>query len=199
MANFRGMTTAVVAEATSLNQRVYELLELTVFDTDLNADYTSYVTNAPFSITVLGNTYTALAGMLGFSDVEENSDFTITQVTVSLAGLQSADVSMFLRANYTDRPLKIRRVWLSTSQQVLGTPLLIFDGRIDRPIISDDGKSCVIGCTASSHWADYDRRAGRHTNFDEQIYWSQSMQNPSIDKGFEFTGNNIKDLKWGNA
>ena len=197
MANFRAVGTAVLAEATSYTQRVYELLELTVYDTDISADYTSYITNAPFNITIGGNTYIALGGMLGFSEIEENSDFTITQVTVSLQGLQSQDVSLFLRANYTDRPLKIYRVWLDTAQQTVGSPLLIFDGRIDRPIINDDGRSCTVGCTASSHWADYDRRAGRHTNFDEQIYWSLRMVNPSTDKGFEFTGNSIKDLKWG--
>ena len=197
MANFRGMSASTVAEATSFTQRVYELLEITVYDTDISANYTSYVTNAPFDISTGGNTYRGVGNMLGFSDVEENSDFTITQVTVSLVGLQSADVSLFLRANYTDRPLKIRRVWLDNSQQPVGSALLIFDGRIDRPIIQDDGKTCTIGCTASSHWADYDRRAGRHTNFDEQIYWSQKMTSPNTDKGFEFTGNTIKDLKWG--
>lgn len=197
MANFRDVGTSVLAEATSITQRVYELLELTVYDTDASADHTAYITNAPFNLTIGGNEYVAVGSMLGFSDIEENSDFTITQVTVSLNGLQSADVALFLRANYTDRPLKIYRVWLNTAQQVVGNPLLIFDGRIDHPVIQDDGQRCTIGCTASSHWADYDRRAGRHTNYDEQIYWSGKMASPNVDKGFEFTGNNIKDLKWG--
>lgn len=197
MANFRDVGTEVLKQATSFTQRVYELLELTVYDTDISANHTAYITNAPFNITIGANEYVAVGSMLGFSEIEENSDFTITQVTVSLNGLQSADVALFLRANYTDRPLKIYRVWLDVDQQTVGNPLLIFDGRIDRPVINDDGKSCTIGCTASSHWADYDRRAGRHTNYDEQIYWSLQMASPSTDKGFEFTGNNIKDLKWG--
>ena len=191
MSNYRGANTTLIKEVTSLSQRVYELVSLTVFDITLNQDYTSYFTNAPFPITVGGHTYRAIGGMLGFSDVEEHSDFTISQVTVSLNGLASKDVALFLGANYTDRPLKIYRVWLDTSNQVVSDPMLIFDGRIDKPIINDDGKSATIGCTASSHWADYDRRAGRHTNFDEQQYWFPG------DKGFEFVSVNTKDLKWG--
>lgn len=197
MSNYRGATTPLISQITSLSQRVYELVSLTVYDLDLSADYTSYFTNAPFPITYGGNVYRATGGMLGFSDVEEHSDFTISQVTVSLNGLSSKDVKHFLRANYTDRPLKIYRVWLDTANQVVATPMLIFDGRIDKPIINDDGRSATIGCTASSHWADYDRRAGRHTNYDEQIYWSMKMSSPSTDKGFEFVSVNTKDLKWG--
>lgn len=189
--NYRGLSTDTLNKATALTQRCYEMVGISVFDPDANQVVTSRISNCPFNLTVNGHTVYGIGNILNFTDVEEAADFSITQVTVSLNGLLNTDVRFFMNANYTDRPLKIYRVWLDDSNQIVGSPLLIFDGRIDHPIISDDGKSCTIGCTASSHWADYDRKAGRHTNFDEQQYWFGG------DLGFEFSGDSTKDIKWG--
>jgi hypothetical protein len=193
MANYRGVSSDTRKRITALKQTVYELLEVTVYDNTTSSNYTAYITNCSFDITTNGHTYRAVGTMLGFSDVEENSDFTITQCTITVNGINSQDVKLFLTANYTDRKVKIYRVWLNEDNAVAGSALLIFDGRINTPVISDDGGKVTIGIQASSHWADYDRRNGRHTNFDEQQFWFPG------DKGFEFVALESKDLKWGSA
>ena len=191
MANYRGVSSDTRKQITAFRQRVYELVEVTVYDTDAGADYTAYISNAPFDITTMGHTYRAVGSVLGFSDIEENADFSITSCTVTLNGINSQDVKLFLTANYTDRKIKIYRVWLKDDNTIAGSALLVFDGRINSPVISDDGGKCTIGVQASSHWADYDRRNGRHTNFDEQQFWFPG------DKGFEFVALESRDLKWG--
>jgi hypothetical protein len=193
MSNFRGVATdaALRKRITAFTQRVYELVELTVYDTTTSADYTARVTNAPFDLTIGGLTYRAVGNILGFSDIEEATDFTISSVTVTLNGINSADVKLFLTARYVDKPIKIYRVWLDERNIVVSSPLLIFDGLINNPVISDDGARVTIGVEASSHWAAYDRRNGRHTNFDEQQFWFAG------DLGFEFVASESRDLKWG--
>ena len=200
MSDFRGTSQALKAQITSLHQKYYELLTISVYDPEESgttgvSNVTVRICNAPFDITIASGpatgTYTGLSGYLGFGDVDETSDFAVSSVAVSLSGIPRENAKLFLRANYTDRPIEIYRVWLDTSNQQIGQPLIVFDGRIDKPVINDDGKQVTIAANASSHWVDYDRKNGRKTNDNVQQYWF------SGDRGFEYVTENVKELKWG--
>ena len=45
----------------------------------------------------------------------------------------------------------------------------------------------------ASHWADFEKKAGRFSNNNSQQYFF------SGDVGFEYAANTVKDLKWGRA
>jgi hypothetical protein len=165
----------------------------------------NYLTNAPFNIAVTteqaaemglpvagAQTFLAVGPFLQFSSVDESADFQINTVTVTLGGVRSADIALFTNNLYIDQPIKIFRAWFDGDGLMIDTPLMIFDGRVDRPVVSDDPQSAVtIGCSAASQWVDYERRAGRHTNHAEQDFYFPG------DTGFKYAGNPIKDLKWG--
>ena len=187
------------------NAKFFELLYIRTRDTGTSTLEHTYISNAPYDITVDTNissmgigqgtqTFTALGPFLQFGNVDESADFQINSVTVTLGGVRDTDLALFLDNQYLDQPIKIFRVWYDGSGAMIDDPVMIFDGRIDKPVISDDpANGITIGCSASSQWVDYERRAGRHTNPSEQQYFYAG------DTGFKFANIAIKDLKWGGS
>jgi len=205
MAN-RNLTIAQQLANQQQSVRYFELLYLRVRVTGTSTYEQAFYTNAPFDISVTAEqannmglpdgltaeTFTALGGFLQFSTVEEAADFQINNVTVALGGMSGQALPLFLENQYIDQPIKIFRVWYDEDNNMVGDPVMIFDGRIDKPVVSDDPKAAVtVGCSASSQWVDYQRRGGRHTNNSEQQFFYPG------DTGFKFAAQVIRDLKWG--
>jgi hypothetical protein len=201
----RNMTASQLAANQLQSAQFFELLYLRVRDTGSATFEHTYISNAPYDITVDTNiasmgigqgvqTFTALGPFLQFGNVDESADFQINQVTITLGGIRDGDLALFLDNQYLDQPVKIFRVWYTGSGAMIDDPVMIFDGRIDKPVISDDPENGItIGCSASSQWVDYERRAGRHTNPSEQQFFFPG------DTGFKFANIAIKDLKWGGS
>jgi len=204
MAN-RNMSAAQLTANNLQSAKFFELLYIRVRDTGTSTLEHTYISNAPYDITVDTNiasmgigqgtqTFTALGPFLQFGNVDESADFQINQVTITLGGIRDGDLALFLENQYLDQPIKIFRVWYTSEGAMIDDPVMIFDGRIDKPVISDDPDNGItIGCSASSQWVDYERRAGRHTNPSEQIFFFPG------DTGFKFANIAIKDLKWGGS
>lgn len=204
MAN-RNLSSQQITANNLQNAKFFELLYLRVRDTGTSALEHTFISNAPYDIAVdtsissmgigLGvQTFTALGPFLQFGNVDESADFQINSVTITLGGVRDSDLELFLGNQYLDQPMKIFRVWYDDSGTRIGDPVMIFDGRIDKPVISDDPENGItIGCAASSQWVDYERRAGRHTNPSEQRFFFPT------DTGFKFANIAIKELKWGGS
>jgi hypothetical protein len=67
----------------------------------------------------------------------------------------------------------------------------VFDGRISSYSINDDNGSSEISIEMSSQWKDFELVNGRKTNRNSQQYYFPT------DKGFDFSGVVVRDLKWG--
>ena len=202
----RNLTIAQQIANSKQSVRYYELLYLRVRVTGTSTYEEAFYTNAPYDVSItatqatdmglpagaVAETFSSLGGWLQFSTVEEAADFQINNVTVALGGLAGRALPMFLENQYIDQPIKIFRVWYDEDNAMVGDPVMIFDGRIDKPVVSDDPKGSVtIGCSASSQWVDYQRKGGRHTNNSEQQFFYPG------DTGFKFAAQTIRDLKWG--
>jgi hypothetical protein len=185
MAN-RGITNqAQLTAMARTSQRCAELVEVTLGTTVYR------FTNGSFNVTVGSNTYLAVGDFIGFSDVEESSDMSINSVTITMSLIDPTTIANWLEDDYIDRPVKIYRVYFDEAWQVIGSPLLMFDGRIDRPVIQDTGTTVTVGCSAASQWTDFNRRNGRFT--------SQELQQAifATDMGFEYAAVDTPNLKWG--
>jgi hypothetical protein len=205
MAN-RGLDSDQLVYSAAQSVKFYEMLYVRTRQSGgSDYDYT-YLTNGPGDISVDatqatamgideeqgGHKFLAVGPFLQFSEIQESSDFQITNVTVALGGMRSEDLALFLENQYIDQPLKIWRYWLDEDGRLVGDPVLIFDGRIDKPTITSDPDGSVsIGCSAASQWVDYSRTNGRHTNNSEQNYYY------SGDTIFKYAADSIKDLRWG--
>jgi hypothetical protein len=185
----RNATAAWITQAEASANRPVHLLEL-VFDSA-----TTRLTDADRTITWGGNDYLALGHFLGFSDIEESSEVEVTSMTGTLSGVDQTYVSLFLSETYLDRPVNLYKAFLDAGLGVVSDPLLIFSGRLNQPVINenpDDG-TCTLAISATSHWVDFERRPGRHTNHAEQQVWFPG------DKGFEFSSEIVKEIRWGRS
>ena len=82
---------------------------------------------------------------------------------------------------------------MDSAQALVIDPVLIFEGRMDSPVISEnpDSGNSTISISATNSWVDFERKTGRHTNHEEQqIHFAG-------DKGFEFASEIITDIVWG--
>ncbi len=155
-----------------------------------------YVCDGYKNITYDGNEYISLGHLLGFGDIEETSELVVSSMSISLSGVDQLYISKFLSEQYIDRQLKIYKAFLNVNTEALiSDPILIFDGRMDQPVIAEDpesGSSTVtVSCTNA--WVDFERRPGRKTNHEEQQIWYPG------DMGFEFASEITKEILWGRS
>ncbi|MBT4080289.1 MAG: DUF2163 domain-containing protein [Gammaproteobacteria bacterium] len=183
----RGSTAAFQAEVAKSQNRPVHFVS-----THLDSG-TTYMTDSYRDIIYDGNTYGAVGAWLDFSDIEETAEVIVSSVTISLSGVDQTWISAVLQENYIDRTIKIYKGFLNSSQALITDPILIFEGRIDQPIINEnpDSGQSTVSMSATNAWVDFSRKTGRHSNHEEQqIHFSGDM-------GFEFASEIVRDIPWG--
>jgi len=186
----RGVATAT---ATELATKSFNICNLVEFQNIGGGN--TYLNDGPVDITYNSNTYLATKGLLGISDIIEEEEIKIENVDISLSGIDTSMVKLFLDYDYIDRRVLIHRTVLDNNYGIVGTPILVFDGRLDQPRMVEDFKSrtAVLSVSASSHWSDFQSQSGRHTNdTEQQILFSG-------DNFFANATDTQKDVKWGRS
>jgi len=182
----RGATAAVLAEIAKPELRCAHLFEF-------RFNPTVYMTDAWRELTWSGNTYLASKYPLQMSGIPESSELLVNSITVSLSGVDQVIVALLLQESYFDRRVRVHKVLLDEALSIIPEPVLIFDGRMNRPVIQvspDDGSVvCAVECV--SIWTDFERRPGRHTNDAEQQSYFPG------DRGFEKVGRIPATIFWG--
>ena len=180
----RAIDPATIAELAKDDFNLATLIKLE-FDTPL------YITDWDRSISALSATWDSSAHFLSVGDTTETSELRVNTVNLTLSGVEQSYISIFLSQDYIDKPVKIYRAVLDDSDNVIGAPILVFDGLMTGYDIEDtiDSSSVTVNC--ASHWKDFEKENGRKTNDN-----SQKIHFPT-DEGFEFAAKTIKDLKWG--
>jgi hypothetical protein len=183
----RGASAAFLAELVKSRSQPFHLFEL-----QLDGG-TIYATDAARDIAYNGNTYPALSHFLEFSGIRESSELGVSNCAVALSGVDQTLISAVLNEDYVDRRLVIYLGFLTEAGAMVVNPIALFDGRCDEPVIVEDPDSgqCTVSIDAASHWVDFERRPGRHTNHEEQqIYFAG-------DTFFEFVSELSKPVIWG--
>lgn len=183
----RGYSSAVVSVIADSSQSTAHLVEI-----ELDAA-TYYLSDYYRKLTLGGNEYSPFGYLLGFTDIEEVARLENNEVTISLSGVDQTYISLLLSNDYIDRPVRLYRVWLDSNGDIIDDKQLLFDGRIDQPIIQDDPENgaTVISLKCSSHWIDFERvNPRRYSNEEQQFRFSG-------DKGLEFVTEIPLELIWG--
>jgi hypothetical protein len=108
-----------------------------------------------------------------------------------MSGVEQSFISAFLTNGYVARQVRVLRAFLDSNNGIIGTPVLIYDGRIHGYAVKDTNKDSIIEIDVASHWSDFEKKSGRATNSNSQgLHFTG-------DKGFDFAANIVKDLKWG--
>jgi len=180
----RVINSAVISEIANDSIRMCHLLEIH-FATAV------YYTDAPQDISYSSNNYLASGHILRIQAIQETSDIRVGTTTIKLSGVDQAFVSLLLGGGYIGRQVRVLRAFLNASSAIIGAPVLIYDGRIDGHEIIDSKNTSEVSLSVASHWADFEKKAGRMTNTNSQNLFFSS------DKGFDFAANVVKDIRWG--
>lgn len=141
----------------------------------------------------LDGTYIPQGGLISVDPIQEDSVLTVNELNVTLSGVTGNAINALLNFPYLNRVVKIWRGLLDEDNNLIGEPVLIFDGRIASASISDDPAegTSTVSVGVSSQWSDFERRSGSKTNDNEQ----QALF--SGDRGFQFAAESISNIRWG--
>lgn len=195
MAN-RGADAATLAEIAASRNIPFHLLEI---NTDAGTTYlTDFARDLDYDNGGGINTYLSVGHFLSFSGVTESIGFEINGVSIILSAVDKSFIAEFLTYDYIDQETVIHKGFINASDgSVIGVIRDFFNGRINSVETEEDPESGrhELIAEASSHFVDFERKAGRHTTTAEQELFF------SGDKGFDYVGVTGEDImaKWGKA
>ena len=182
----RGIHADVITE---LAKDAFNMAHLVTIDFSTKVYLTDYAHDITYGV----NEYSSSSHLLSLSQVNETSESKVGSFTINLSSVEQTFVAVLLGENYIDREVTISRAILDSAGAIIGTPIPLYNGRIDGFAIKDDKRSSQINLSTASHWSDFEKESGRRTNHNgQQIYFAG-------DKGFEFASSAVKDIKWGRS
>tara|TARA_R110000868_G_scaffold338663_1_gene599440 strand:+ start:12990 stop:13544 length:555 start_codon:yes stop_codon:yes gene_type:complete len=156
-------------------------------------DSTLFVTNYAVDLVYGGQTYSAINGFLSASSPTETKDLRVNSMNLVMSGADQSFISIFLNQNWVNRRVQVRKVLLNANTSVIGTPITLFDGTISQFEINESGSDSEVVISIASHWADFNKKAGRLTNNNSQQFFFDG------DLGFDFAANSVQQIKWGKS
>lgn len=179
----RGLSTALKNELANQTIKPILLVEI-LFPTPQR------LTNHYKDITFNSNTYSASGHLISITNKSENANLDVSNFTVNLSAVDSAFTSIILNNNVSNDEVSIDIGLLNASDTLIDT--YTYDkGFIESFRIDTTNGQISLICT--SHFSDFSRIAGRKTN-----EGSQQRFFPD-DRGMEFSGLTVQDIKWGRA
>jgi len=188
----RGTSASVLTEMAKGQNRLFHLGEL-YFDS-ATVYLTNYYRNIDWDNGTGSHSYLALGNYAGISNIEETAEFQVSQVTLQLSGIKTDLLSLFLREDYIDRIAKIFTGFMNNTDDIIVSPILIFQGSMDAPMFEEDPNagSATLQITVTNQFVDFSRKSGRFTNDESQQFYYPG------DKGLEFCSELIlSDILWG--
>jgi|DEB19_MinimDraft_3_1074340.scaffolds.fasta_scaffold00464_9 hypothetical protein len=140
-----------------------------------------------------GSTYTGVGQLGTIEGIEESAELSRSSVRVTLSGIEPALVSLVLGEHYQGRLATIYAGFLGlTTRLLLGTPALLFRGKVDIAPLRVSSDSATITLTIENEFADWDKpRIRRYNDADQKSRYPN-------DNFFKFAEQSAdKQLIWG--
>ena len=155
------------------------------------------LTNCPIPVftatttTPTPSTYEAYGELLGFDLVTETGEAKVNQINIAISGASNTYTNLFLNNDYVDRRAVIYRAFFNNSMQIVGSPVMLFDGEIQSFSINETGETSTLSVSCASVFYEFTKINGRRTNDT-----SQKALFPN-DDGFKYSAITTEDIKWG--
>lgn len=150
--------------------------------------------NGPGPLVWDNKTWTGAGLLLAMSEIQETGGIEATGVTLTLSGVPSSLISIAYGEFIQGRPCRVWQGFLTASNQVIVSPNLVTQGRMDTIADSDDGTYARITVTVESNLSDLKRlRVRRLTDQDQQRLFPG-------DRGLEYVARlQNQEIPWGRA
>lgn len=140
-----------------------------------------------------GQTWLGAGNLVQISNIEEPGEIKAQGVIVTFNGIPSELISLVLQSV---RQGAVGKVWLGflSSGSIVANPWLLFEGRLDVPVINEEAETCSITITYESRLIDLTRaRTRRYTDQDQQNEYPGDL-------GMEYVASlQEKEIAWGRA
>tara|TARA_R110001599_G_scaffold100770_4_gene258094 strand:- start:297 stop:857 length:561 start_codon:yes stop_codon:yes gene_type:complete len=118
-----------------------------------------------------GNTYSGLGSIGTVGSVSENINLDPEKCTISLSGVDPTALGVMVNNDHLGRNISIRYALLDASNQIIGEPIVHFQGSMNSLEVLYGGEASVE-IEAADQLADWDRiYAGRLTDEDQQALY----------------------------
>jgi hypothetical protein len=186
----RGLTSAVTTELATKNINAIHLVNISLAGNNLAFTENSF----PLTSSVSGSSTTYLSSgvLLDASNVTESQGVNVSRFSLTLTGVDQTYIALALQNNIIHDEVKIFRAFLNSSNSIIADPFLLYHGFINSFQIVDNNNTATIKFDLESYFANAGQVNGRITNDSTQQRFFAN------DKGFEYSDQIIKDLKWGN-
>lgn len=105
---------------------------------------TSYISSDVRPITWGGNEYQGVGDYGSIEPIKETSELQASNISMRLSGIASEYIEEALAADYQDRNVKIWLGLLDDNYQLIGTPVLEFEGHINQMNFEKGEESAII-------------------------------------------------------
>lgn len=174
---------------TQLESRYFKMCHLL----KITLDSIIYITDASYAVNYGGQTYSPSGHLLGINSTNETQELRVGRFELTLSGVSKEYISVFLTQEYVNRQVEMWLAVLDTSGNVTGDAIKTFDGQIESFSINESANTSAISIKVASHWADFERQAGRLSNQNSQQFFFPN------DTGMQYAAESIRDIKWGRA
>lgn len=157
----RGLTAAMVTQATGTQLSPFLLVKLEFDSVDLN------LWTGVGDLSWGGDTYIGVGDFLAVSRVDETSETEAQGLQLTLSGLPTTIVAVALDEDYQERPATIRLGCFDTSGAIVSDPEPIFVGRMDVMTLDDDGETATVSLTVEHRLIDLNRAYERNYTLEE--------------------------------
>lgn len=167
-----------------------EIKAIAMVDLDFESGHV-YVNSTDRSISYGGNTFLGVGTLGAIGSVEESSDTKAQGINLELSGVVPETLSIALNENYQGRIGKLFLTFLDANWQVIGDPILIFQGLMDSQNITL-GKEGKVSITIENQLAAWEKpNLYLYNNGDQQVLYPG-------DRGLEFVEQAAeKEISWG--
>ena len=181
----RGADTALAAAATQAVVRPYLLVEL-----EYPAE-TLRVTSLPFDLTYDGDLYQGVGRLGSISEISEGTEIRSYGLALRMSGIPTDYRDAVIEADAQGKPGRVWLGLLDANHVPIGTPLKVFQGRIDITDI-EVGETIAVTVSLESRLVDWERpRIRRFTDQDQKRAWPG-------DRGLEYVqAVSDMELVWG--
>lgn len=141
-------------------------------------------------LVISGNTFTGLGALGNISVIEEGAETRAYGITVGITGIPRDAVALALTQEYQGRPATVWAIQTDEGGTIIGTPQIVFRGRMDQLTIQL-GDMASVTARLENRLADWDRpRVRRYTQEDQQRTFR-------TDLGFQYlTATVDADIVW---
>lgn len=182
----RTLTSAMQAVATAEVVRPIVLVQCDFDSGALN------LWNGIGNLTVSSVDYVGAGTLLQISSMKESADLAANGMNVTLSGITEPLISKARDEDYQGRELKILLGAMDSTNSVISSPVIIFNGFMDTMSIQDGAETATITVAVENRLIEFQRsRIRRYTAEDQKIDYP-------TDKGLEFVAEIAeKEIVWG--